>query len=70
MERGVKRGALVPIEQIDEVWQSAAVGARTRLLAIPDKIASRLVAARSAADVARLLRAELNEALGEIAGAV
>jgi phage terminase Nu1 subunit (DNA packaging protein) len=66
-QRQVTLGNLVPADQVGLVWQEIVVTARTRLLAIPDKVAARIAAVRSPREAAALVRAELYEALSELA---
>lgn len=67
MERKRLDGELVPISQITEGWLAAYSNVRTRILAIPDKLAPRIATVHSTIEAAHMLRAELYEALTEIA---
>jgi phage terminase Nu1 subunit (DNA packaging protein) len=67
MDRSVKTGELVPADQLEETWLTLAGNVRTRILAVPDKIAPRIVTVKNPVEAAKLIRHELNEALSEIA---
>lgn len=69
MEVAAMRDQLIPADQVDAAWQELCDVVRARILAVPDKIASRLVSApHEPAAVAIILRHALFEALADIAG--
>ena len=60
------REALIPADQIDAAWQELCDTVRSKILALPDTIAPRLVSApREPATVAIILRHALFEVLAE-----
>jgi phage terminase Nu1 subunit (DNA packaging protein) len=62
------REALIPADQIEAAWQEYCEVVRSKILALPDKIAPRLATApRQPAAVALILRHALFEVLAEIA---
>jgi phage terminase Nu1 subunit (DNA packaging protein) len=68
-EVAAMRDQLIPADQVDLAWQELCDVIRSKILALPDKIAPRLATApREPAVVASLLRHALFEVLGEIAG--
>jgi phage terminase Nu1 subunit (DNA packaging protein) len=69
MKAAAMRDQLIPADQIDEAWHELCDVVRSKVLALPDKIAPRLVSApREPAAVAIILRHALFEVLAEIAG--
>jgi phage terminase Nu1 subunit (DNA packaging protein) len=69
MEVAAMRDRLIPAEQLEPAWQELCDVVRTRILAVPDQIAPRLVSApHEPAAVAIILRHALFEALADIAG--
>jgi hypothetical protein len=69
MEQQVRLGLLTPIDKIEPSWKAHTNNFRTRLLAIPNKLASRLVGLKSAAQGQAILTDELHEALREFSQA-
>jgi phage terminase Nu1 subunit (DNA packaging protein) len=66
MDRGISRGELIPGDQIEAAWLEFAGIVRQRILTVPDKLAARLAAVRDPVQIARIVRTELTEALGDI----
>ena len=69
LDKQVRMGALAPIDKIEPSWKAHTNNFRTRLLAVPNKLASRLVGLKSAAQVQAFLTAKLHEALREFSEA-
>jgi hypothetical protein len=69
LDKQVRMGALAPIDKIEPSWKAHTNNFRTRLLAVPNKLASRLVGLKSAAQVQAILTDELHEALREFSEA-
>lgn len=67
MEAEEKRGALIAAEDAEGAWIAVLALLRTRLLALPDRLAPRLHADASPAGVRDRMRAALREALEELA---
>ena len=63
MEAAEKRGELIPRNQIADVMHSAVVIMKTRLNAIPSKVAPLAHAAPSVAVAERYIREQVDEAL-------
>ena len=59
-------GELIPAEQIEEAWLMIASNTRTRILAIPRKLAPILAPSRPPGEVEAILTAEVREALTEL----
>ena len=59
-------GQLIPADQIEESWLMIASNTRTRILAIPRKLAPILAPSRPPGEVEAILTAEVREALTEI----
>jgi hypothetical protein len=58
---------LVPAADIETSWLAVAGAVRSRLLAVPTRTASRIVALKTPAEAQALLRKEINAALAAIA---
>lgn len=69
MEAEEKRGAVIPAEEVEvEVaWISVLALLRTRLLALPDRLAPAVYAETSAAGVRDVIRSAIRKALEELA---
>jgi len=61
------RGELVPIEQVFRTWTAVVVMVRARILAIPTKLAPRLLGKKHAGEVETIIRAEVYECLEDLA---
>jgi hypothetical protein len=59
----VKSGELVPATEVAETWGAIVAVMRTRLLAIPARVAARWGLVRSTVDAAAMVREEIHEAL-------
>jgi phage terminase Nu1 subunit (DNA packaging protein) len=67
LEREQLEGTLLWRDEVLASWTSLYTVVRTRLLAIPSKVAPRLVGKTSAAEIAEVIRIEIYEALEELA---
>jgi len=66
LDRLEREGALVPEDEVEEAYELSLMPIRTRLLALPARLAARLIACRTAADVQRVLKKVVDEILSEI----
>ena len=60
-------GSLLRREKIVATWTTLIAGLKMRMLAIPNKVAARLVGPTSAAEIARIIMGEVRDALEECA---
>lgn len=67
LERGEKEADLIPAAEVRRVWMAMAGNMRTRLLAIPRKLAPVVPTLAGASEIEDALRAEIADALEEIA---
>lgn len=67
MEQSRLRGELLPANEVRAGWSQIVAQIKTRLLAIPSKIAARLAVMRTAAECKALVNAEIREALEALA---
>lgn len=67
MEAEQKRGAVIAATDVEETWIAVLALLRTRLLALPDRLAPRLHAEDSPAGIRDTLRGAIREALEELA---
>lgn len=67
MEAEEKRGSLIAAEDVETAWIAVLAALRTRLLALPDRLAPRLHAEESPAGMRDLMRGAVREALEELA---
>jgi phage terminase Nu1 subunit (DNA packaging protein) len=67
MEAETRRGAVIAAEDAEAGWIAVLALLRTRLLALPDRLAPRVHAAASPGAVRDMLREALREALEELA---
>lgn len=68
MERKRVAGILLPADQVDEMWSRIVAVVKTRILAIPAKMAPRLLVLKRATEIEDALEKEVRDALEEIAG--
>jgi phage terminase Nu1 subunit (DNA packaging protein) len=68
-EAKVLSGKLVPASDIDAAWIATAGMVRTRILAVPKKIAPRVIALKTATEAESLMQKELHAALAALAEA-
>lgn len=69
MDLAVKRGTLVPVERVMSMWETHIGSAKTKLMAIPARMAVVVMAApRERHAIQALLEKEQREALNELAG--
>jgi len=61
-----KRGSLVPIEAVQAKWTDECVAMRSRLLAIPSRLAGQLAIVSDAAEIERVIHDEVRGALTEL----
>jgi hypothetical protein len=66
MERGRLLGMLLPANEVRAAWSAKVVAFKMRVLAIPSKVAARLVMVRTAAQVKAILEPECREALEDL----
>jgi len=69
LEYEAKRGALIQVTEVRELWLRLARRARDQLLALPDRLAVRLAGETDAAAVDQLLRTEVERICHDIARA-
>lgn len=69
MERRRLEGELVSAKQVRDAWITVISVCRTRLLAIPAKVAARVKMAGTIVEVAAIIRAEIYDALRELSTA-
>jgi len=62
-----KLGELVPAAEVRETWVALVSVMRTRMLAIPARVASRVMMAKNIVEIAALIRNEIYEALDALA---
>lgn len=67
MEAEEKRGALIPADQVEEAWIAILTLVRTRLLALPDRLAPQVFERSTVADVHALIRTAIREVLNDLA---
>lgn len=67
MEAEAKRGSLIAAEDVEAAWIAVLALLRTRLLALPDRLAPQLHAEASPASVRDVMRGAIREALEELA---
>ena len=67
MENAIARGELVKIEDVAKQFEAGLVRARTRLLAIPSKIAPEVHACATMKEVQAIIEQNMIEALSELA---
>ena len=63
----VEAGDLIPADDIDAAWIATAAMIRTRILAVPKKIAPRVISLKTATEAEQLMGKELNAALAALA---
>jgi transcriptional regulator with XRE-family HTH domain len=61
------KGKLLDAEEVDIAWREMIMASRARLLALPQRAALAVVAAKTTAEVAEVLRVIVYEALTELA---
>ncbi|WP_246032538.1 terminase small subunit, Nu1 [Thalassobius vesicularis] len=69
MEAEARRGALIAADDIEAAWIAVLAQLRTRLLALPDRLAPVVHAQESPAGVREVIREAIREALEEMAEA-
>ena len=62
-----KRGSLVRVEEVVDLWASSISNAKTKLLALPNKITHQLLAADDHKAALTIFNDSINEALEELA---
>jgi hypothetical protein len=67
LEREALEGSLVSAQEVRATWSAAFILARTRMLAIPSKVALRIAMMKTPAECQTLLNAEIREGLEDIA---
>lgn len=67
MEAEAKRGSVIAAEDVEAAWIAVLALLRTRLLALPDRLAPQLHAEASPASVRDVMRGAIREALEELA---
>ena len=63
----VEAGELVPASEIEAAWIATAGNIRTRILAVPKKIAPRVIVCKTATEAQQLMQKELHAALTALA---
>lgn len=66
MERGRMVGELVPASDVERAWAELAQTIKTRVLAVPSKMAQQLAIERKPQQIEKLLREQLMETLREL----
>jgi phage terminase Nu1 subunit (DNA packaging protein) len=66
LELARERGRLLEIEVVKALWERIVVAFKTRILAIPTKLAPRLVACQDLSQAKDMLDQEVREALSEL----
>ncbi len=66
MENAVRRGALANMKDVERFWGDAVTACRSRLLAMPSKLAPQLINNDNSSAIANLIRLELYAALAEL----
>ncbi|MBT8361838.1 MAG: hypothetical protein KJO32_12870, partial [Deltaproteobacteria bacterium] len=61
-----KRGELVPVNQVTELWTKVAIACRSKLLALPNKMAAQVFCSQSVPETQEMLRVEVYAALNEL----
>ena len=67
MEAEEKRGALIAAEQIEAAWIAVLALLRTRLLALPDRLAPQVFEQSTVGDTRNLIRTTIREVLDDLA---
>jgi phage terminase Nu1 subunit (DNA packaging protein) len=67
MEAEQRRGSLIAAEQIEAAWIAVLALLRTRLLALPDRLAPRVHEQSTVGDTRNLIRAAIREVLDDLA---
>ena len=67
MEAEEKRGALIAAEQIEAAWIAVLALLRTRLLALPDRLAPQVFEQSTVGDTRNLIRMTIREVLDDLA---
>lgn len=67
LEADVLEGTLIPQEKVKATWTKMIASMRSRILALPSRLAPQLVAQREYKKVEKLLKETIYEALQEIA---
>mgnify|MGYP001137317088 CR=1 FL=1 len=67
MEAEEKRRSLIAVEQIEAAWISVLALLRTRLLALPDRLAPQAFEQSTVGDTRNLIRAAIREVLDDLA---
>jgi phage terminase Nu1 subunit (DNA packaging protein) len=62
-----QRGKLLPLEMVILAWQGQVANARSKLLALPPKVASQVLGMESYVDIEHIIRDIIYEALDELA---
>lgn len=67
MEAEEKRGALIAAEEIEAAWTAVLALLRTRLLALPDRLAPQVFEQSTVGDTRNLIRTTIREVLDDLA---
>lgn len=66
MEAGEKRSELIPASQVQTAWETLVGHFRTKLLAMPEKIAARVLASTNVNQAREIIKRSVHEALAEL----
>ena len=66
IELEVKRGNLIPVERVQETWQTLAANVRSRLLALPGRLAVATTGTATLQDSEREAKKLIHECLSEL----
>jgi phage terminase Nu1 subunit (DNA packaging protein) len=67
IEVGEMRGEYIQIEWVVDCWQNFTANAKSKLLGVPSKTASQVLAAKDFGEVEQIIKIEITEALQELA---
>jgi len=66
LENAITRGELIPADQVEETWTNQVLRMRSRLLAIPSRVAHQVQAAESFDEMRKIIATAAHEALEEL----
>jgi phage terminase Nu1 subunit (DNA packaging protein) len=66
LENAITRGELIPADRVEETWTNHVLRMRSRLLALPSKMAPELLGVESAEEAEMMLLRAATEALAEL----
>jgi phage terminase Nu1 subunit (DNA packaging protein) len=66
IEVGEMRGEYIQVEWVVECWQHYTANAKSKLLGVPSKTASLVIAAKDFGEAEQIIKVEITEALTEL----